>query len=360
MYRPLYLFGNNTDNDVAINYPLSPANPPVYSNGGKTVTVTMKGWKWSNGEPVDANSVLFFLHMAMGNKANWYAYAPGLLPDNVTLRHGQREHAHAEPQQGLLVHLVHLQPAGRAQPDAAVLGRHQPRGQAGQRRLHHRQRGRQVGQVRGRLRVPDRAGEDRHDVRDQPAVVGGRRAVEAVQLQHHRQRHDGAEHQVLRLPEAEAVGDQVRAVHRRLGRVHGAEDRAGRRRHDPRGRPAAETGERGVPATNPLGSGYTLEPFYPFGITYAQPNFNNPQVGFMVRQLYIRQALQEVFDQPGIIKAIWRGYALPGSGPAPNSPPGNQWIPPTQTQNSYQGPYPFNIAKAKSSLEATAGPRWAG
>ena len=84
MYRPLYFFGNNTANDVSINYPLSPANPPVYSNGGKTVTVTMKGWKWSNGEPVDANSVLFFLHMAMGNKANWYAYAPGLLPDNVT------------------------------------------------------------------------------------------------------------------------------------------------------------------------------------------------------------------------------------------------------------------------------------
>src|SRR5215472_4780754 len=39
MYRPLYFFGNNTANDVSINYPLSPANKPVYSNGGKTVTV---------------------------------------------------------------------------------------------------------------------------------------------------------------------------------------------------------------------------------------------------------------------------------------------------------------------------------
>jgi len=72
----------------------------------------------------------------------------------------------------------------------------------------------------------------------------------------------------------------------------------------------------------------------------------------MVRQLYMRQALQEVVDQPGIIKAIFRGYALPDSGPAPNMPPGNQWIPPVQTQNNSQGPYPFNIAKAKSSLEA--------
>jgi peptide/nickel transport system substrate-binding protein len=70
----------------------------------------------------------------------------------------------------------------------------------------------------------------------------------------------------------------------------------------------------------------------------------------MVRQLYVRQALEEVFDQLGIIKAIYRGYGVPTSGPAPNSPPGNQWIPPAQTENSYQGPYPFSISKAKALL----------
>ena len=37
-----------------MNYPLSLADAPVYSDGGKTVTITMKGWKWSNGETVDA------------------------------------------------------------------------------------------------------------------------------------------------------------------------------------------------------------------------------------------------------------------------------------------------------------------
>ena len=69
-----------------------------------------------------------------------------------------------------------------------------------------------------------------------------------------------------------------------------------------------------LPPTNPVGSGYNLQPFYSFGIYYAQPNFNNPTVGFMVRQLYMRQALQMVFDQPGIDKAIFRGYAVPNSG----------------------------------------------
>ena len=83
MFRPLYMFGNNTNTSVLINYPLSPANPPMYSNGGKTVTVTMKGWKWSNGEAVDAKSVMFYLNMVEAEKANWYAYSKGLLPDNI-------------------------------------------------------------------------------------------------------------------------------------------------------------------------------------------------------------------------------------------------------------------------------------
>src|SRR5215831_12040755 len=84
MYRPLYMFGSNTNNNVGINYSLSPANEPVYSDGGKTVTVTMKGWKWSNGETVDANGVIFWLNMMKAEaKDNFYGYAPGLIPDNL-------------------------------------------------------------------------------------------------------------------------------------------------------------------------------------------------------------------------------------------------------------------------------------
>ena len=58
MYRPLYMFGDNGQS-VAVNYPLSPAEEPVYSDGGKTVTITMKGWKWPDAETVDAADVAF-------------------------------------------------------------------------------------------------------------------------------------------------------------------------------------------------------------------------------------------------------------------------------------------------------------
>ncbi|HTS98559.1 MAG TPA: ABC transporter substrate-binding protein [Streptosporangiaceae bacterium] len=43
----------------------------------------MKGWKWSDGEAVDASSLIFFLNMAEAEKANWYGYSAGLLPDNL-------------------------------------------------------------------------------------------------------------------------------------------------------------------------------------------------------------------------------------------------------------------------------------
>src|SRR5689334_3783015 len=59
MYRPLYWFGIGAS--PTLNASLSLASPPVYS--GRNVTINMKGWKWSNGEPVNAQDVLFWIHM---------------------------------------------------------------------------------------------------------------------------------------------------------------------------------------------------------------------------------------------------------------------------------------------------------
>src|SRR5215472_14737703 len=82
MYRPLYMFGNN-GTTIAVNYSLSPASAPVYSNGGKTVTISMKGWQWSDGETVSAPDVVFWLNMMEAEKANYAGYAPGTMPDNL-------------------------------------------------------------------------------------------------------------------------------------------------------------------------------------------------------------------------------------------------------------------------------------
>ena len=81
MYRPLYWFGNGAS--PTLNTGLSLANPPVYN--GKQVTITMKGWKWSNGETVNAQDLLFWIHMMQAvAPQDWGDYVPGLFPGNVS------------------------------------------------------------------------------------------------------------------------------------------------------------------------------------------------------------------------------------------------------------------------------------
>ena len=352
MYRPLYMFGGNTNTDVGINYALSPASQPVYSNGGKTVTITMKGWKWSNGEPVNADSVLFYLHMAMGNKANWYAYAPGLLPDNVTsatasgntltmqlnkayssiwFTYNQLAELSPMPQSWDVTSLTGAPGSGGCTTDSAADGWAKCKA------------------VNNFLTAQSKdastyATSPLWSVVDGPWKLSSFSTTGNVTMVPNPKYSGSPKPKLSAIKFVPFTSTATTYTALKAGQV----DIGAIPSEDLPPKPAGSS----LPATNPLGSGYNLQPFYQFAISYAQPNMNNPQVGFMARQLYMRQALQEVFDQPGIIKAIWRGYAIAGSGPAPNSPPGNQWIPSIQTQNSFQGPYPFNISKAKATLQA--------
>jgi peptide/nickel transport system substrate-binding protein len=81
MYRPLYWFGNGAS--PTLNTSLSVADEPVFD--GDKVTITMKDWKWSNGENVTAQDVMFWIHMmqAVGS-ADWGADVPGGFPGNVS------------------------------------------------------------------------------------------------------------------------------------------------------------------------------------------------------------------------------------------------------------------------------------
>ena len=82
MYLPLLWFG--TGSKTGINYKLSIAEPPVWSNGDKTVTIHMKHtFKWSTGSPVTAKDVEFCYELYQVGKSQIGNYLPGLFPDNV-------------------------------------------------------------------------------------------------------------------------------------------------------------------------------------------------------------------------------------------------------------------------------------
>lgn len=81
MYRPLYWYGDGKL--PYLNKRLSLADPPVYR--GRTVTIKLKSYKWSDGETLNAGDVLFWVHMmqAVGAK-DWGGYVPGDFPDDIS------------------------------------------------------------------------------------------------------------------------------------------------------------------------------------------------------------------------------------------------------------------------------------
>jgi peptide/nickel transport system substrate-binding protein len=82
MFRPLYFYG--VGGSAAVQPSVSTGKPPVYSNGNKTVTITMKGWKFSDGQTINAESVMFFLNMYDAVPAGFCTYTKGLgIPDQV-------------------------------------------------------------------------------------------------------------------------------------------------------------------------------------------------------------------------------------------------------------------------------------
>ena len=353
LFRPLYIFGNNTSSSVAINYPLSPASAPVYSHDGKTVTVNMKGWKWSNGETVDAKSLIFFLNMAEAEKANWYGYAPGLLPDNlVSYKATGTNQVTLQLNRAWSTIWFTYNQLGELKPmpmawDVTSLG-----AKAGSGGCTTDSKADNWAKCKAVFTFLSAQASKPETYASNPlwSVVDGPWKLTSFSTTGNVTIVPNTKYSGSPKPKLSAVkflpytADSAEYTSLKTGQINIGYIPS----QDLPQKPASSV----LPATNPVGSGFTLKPFYFFGLFYAQPNFNNPTVGYMVRQLYVRQALQEAFDQPGIIKAIYRGYGIPASGPAPNSPPGNQWIPPIENENNGQGPYPFSIAKAKSTLEA--------
>jgi peptide/nickel transport system substrate-binding protein len=86
LYRPLYWTVNGTQPKETPA--LSLADDPVWSDGYKTATITMKNYKWSDGKPVTSQDIAFFLYELKAaikeSAANWNAYSQGLsLPDDL-------------------------------------------------------------------------------------------------------------------------------------------------------------------------------------------------------------------------------------------------------------------------------------
>ena len=195
---------------------LSAAEPPVFSNGDKTVAITIKpGLKWSNGAPIDRQRRRLRVLPAEGGGHG----EPGQLGSVLTGRlPAQRRRASRSNGQHGDVHLDkavnpgwflnnNLSDTDNVYPlpstawnIAAAGGPHLDFTNPGQREED--------------LRLPGQAGRVGRDVRDQPAVAGRRRAVQAEVVQRdERLLRARSEPDVRGLAQADDVAGRRQHVH---------------------------------------------------------------------------------------------------------------------------------------------------
>ncbi len=352
MYRPLYMFGNNGPS-VAVNYPLSLADAPTYSADGKTVTITMKGWKWSNGETVDASDVIFWLNMMKAEPANYYGYVPGLLPDNLA--------SYSATDANTVV--LHLKSAvssiwftynqlAEITPMPAAWDVSAAGGAAGSGGCATDTAADKWAKCTAVFNYMTAQAKNAKTYATNPiwGVVDGpwklssfsTAASGPVTSFAPNTAYSGSPKPTLAgMTYYAYTDDTTEYTAMKTGQLDVG--------YIPPADLAPVSGSQVLPSTDPLGSGFTLGTAYSFGIQYFYINFNNPTLGPAFKQLYVRQAIQELIDQEGMIKSVNRGYGYPTSGGVPTQP-ASQWVPSVQNQNGGQGPYAFSVANATALL----------
>jgi peptide/nickel transport system substrate-binding protein len=352
MYRPLYMFGNN-GNSVSVNYPLSPANAPVYSADGKTVTINMKGWKWSDGEAVNASDVVFWLNMMNAEPNNYYGIVPGLLPynlasysatgPNTVVLHLKAPVSSIWFTYNQLAEITPMPAAWDVTSASAAAGSGGCatdtaadkwakcaavyKFMAAQAQNAKTYATNPVwGVVDGPWKLSSYSTASSGPVTGfvPNTAYSGTPKPQLAGFTYYAYTDDSTEYTALKTGQLD------------VGQV-------------PDQDLAPVSGSQVLPSTNPLGSAYNLESWYQYSIEYYEINLNNPSLGPAFKQLYVRQALQELVDQEGMAKTVQRGYAYPTTGGVPNQPT-NQWTPAIQNSNSGQGPYPFSVANATTLL----------
>jgi peptide/nickel transport system substrate-binding protein len=336
LYRPLYWFG--VGEKPVVNYKISVAKPPTIS--GRVVTITLNHYMWSNGTPVTAQNVLFWLNMELAVPDDYGAYTG--FPANVsnikvvspTELQMTLDHPYSLTW-FLYNDLSQITPMPTAW-DRTASGPSNCEAVVKDCKAVYNYLAGQAKDVTGYVTSPIwtivdgpwKLSQFNADGRDtfvpNPKYTGPVKpklaAFEEVPFT-----TDSAEYDVLRSPVSSTKID--------IGYLP---------QQDAPAVPAGKT-----VGSNPM-SGYTLAPLYPWGIDYYAMNFNS-SIGdhaAIFKQLYFRQAMAHLMDQQAIIKGPLRGYGEPTVGPVANVP-ATSWL----SAKGRQGePYAYSVADAKSLL----------
>jgi len=353
LYEPLYWFGDHKS--TSVDYSLSIGNAPVYSDGDRVVTITLKHYVWSDGEPVSARDVVFWINLLKANPDEWAAYVPGGFPDNVrsatvlnptTVR--LELNAAYNPVWYTYNELSQITPLplawDRTSLAAAVpspQGSHLPDSTRSGAIAVYNFLNEQAGDIASYASSPI------WSVVDGPWKLVGLTSDGVATFVPNRHFSGPDKPHLAKFVELPFTSAAAEFSVLRAGSSVGGPGVASS---------SDQISVGYVPDNDLLQSralrsqGYQLLDWYPFQFDYFEPNFNNPKVGPIFQELYFRQAFQHLVNQEGWIHAYYGGLGVPTYGPVPASPAN-----PYADANASVNPYPFNIPAAQALL---AGHGW--
>jgi peptide/nickel transport system substrate-binding protein len=338
LYRPLYWFGNG--GQPMLNTSLSLANPPTWA--GNTATITLKPYTWSDGTPVTTTDVMFWVNMLKAVGANgWGAYTgfPGAFVSSIKVVSPaeiqfttNKAYSHTWFLYNDLSQVTPMPPAwdrtaagpsscaAKVADCAAVYSYLN----AQAKNFSSYASSRLWGVVDGPWKLSAFSADGHLTFVPNPRYSGPIKPSLA-RFEEVPFTSDAAEYNVLR---SSAAGGQKIDV----GYLP---------QQDAPAKPAgAAVGSNPVP-------GYRLSPWYTWGISYFVVNLQSTTGnGPIIRQLYFRQALEDLVNQQAVIKDLLRGYGTLTPGPVGSTPVTSYLSPALRSGN----PFPYNPTAAMNLL----------
>jgi peptide/nickel transport system substrate-binding protein len=338
MWRPLYWTVVGTE--PTLNTQLSLANAPAVSNGDKTYAVTLKSYKWSDGQPVTSKDVLFWFDLLKAaikeSAANWGPYTPGVgLPDavaSVTTPNAATVvftmKTAVNPSWFTLDELSTIQPMpaqawARDSAGGPLLDFTNP---ANATKIYNYL-------IAQNKSEGTWASNPLWKTVDGPYVLSSFTSATGAFTMTPNTRYSGphvakmSDYTMVPFTSDTAEYNAVKAASLDIGYV-----------------PTSDLPQIG----SIKALGYNAFGYPDFGWLYMDYNFKDTTGDFnhIIAQLYIRQALAHLQDQPGVIKAFFDGAAAPAFGPVPTLPK-SPYAPP----NALVNPYPYSISAATTLLK---------
>jgi peptide/nickel transport system substrate-binding protein len=332
MYRPLYWPGTNGTS--ATNYNLSLAYPAVFSDNDTVVTIRLKDYRWSDGTPVTSRDVSFFMNIVKATKLQYGSYTPGLFPDDISS-------VTTPNAQTVVMHLNHsYNPQWIAGNDLFLI---QPMPQhLWDKTSVNGKVGNYDETTAGAVAVykfltaqamdeATYATNPLWQVVDGPWKMSSFTPSGPVTFVRNPLYSGPSDPSVTKFVELPFTTDTAETDVMRAGTsiTYGY------------------IAQSDVPSAGSIrAEGYTLAGWPQYQFAYILLNFNttNPVARSEFRQLYIRQALQELVDESADIKVFFAGYGTPTYGPVP-------YLSSYATPLDKTGQYPFSVSAAENTLK---------